>query len=804
MSPRLGRPGGLSPSLRTRYLKYKADTAIVIDWLVLKQVVPTPKKTKQQPTRLAVREILCLAEDVARRAVEPPAEVRTALDAVLVNRRFLTKEYEKINHQSVEKVAATDRHKHFNETLSQAYDLLFPSNPDTTASREGYMSSDPVSKAPTNRFKVLSDLMEDMSDSRCFKPASDDRSEHESISQQSSIQDDSLDAAIAIHVYIVELEGVISTIKDTWKAAAEGSVSITLAGWLTNFGFELMRVTNEKFCGRFGDNDSIIAKYVHNAGVAIHHDASVNDLFEPHLRILGESSCYRGCSEAFDLMWPHTAMCAFRKCLEIAPDLAHSSERRGFATFFRKPIEIKASEKQYLFTGKEFDINDEVAGQKISNDIHQHFHKEYSSLISVLRGISCAAELRAAGLPNFQKHKTVPLMVETAPFLKDETYPISTHLVMGFNVLFQSSKSFLWMGDDDTANKTNCRIEALRLANEIKLSLDELMQCGKDDFVAGSHNSDMLMRIVHFSSALRAFALEPLFDIYYQCPWVAGSQMSAMLGEAQQIGMHMLDQKGIFGGVLHLYNMIRQVGVKCPKVPILEALCDLFCNEVFMDRSRPSDKFSVRHQRFLGGRLERLNGRGWACLSLGRPKEDMDFTKQRINGPDVSLFVEQHEGNDALWGRIAEGVIKPRHSKKSKGITFDDLFRSLPLQRTIRKAGTLVEPEFFGTFPVAKINCFRVYKMCLEIWKAITIKYCAPGGIPKEFRSHTFLHHANEEYITSGITLHRLTAIDVDKRMQHKDMAAKLKKHSSLRMMRDAIVGVCGDQKLEEFLWKGV
>jgi hypothetical protein len=62
------------------------------------------------------------------------------------------------------------------------------------------------------------------------------------IQKPSAIVDDPPEDFIALHAYVTEVQGVITTINDVWTAAAASDLHITLAGWLTTFGFQMIRI----------------------------------------------------------------------------------------------------------------------------------------------------------------------------------------------------------------------------------------------------------------------------------------------------------------------------------------------------------------------------------------------------------------------------------------------------------------------------------------------------------------------------------------------------------------------------------
>lgn len=112
------------PDWRAIYHKYKTGTKVIVDYLV--EVGVKKSETKAASTRLSVRQILTLARNVAEQSIQPPANIRNAFRVTLVNRQKLTHYYENLPELSDDTSKATERHQFFNETLTGAYDILFP------------------------------------------------------------------------------------------------------------------------------------------------------------------------------------------------------------------------------------------------------------------------------------------------------------------------------------------------------------------------------------------------------------------------------------------------------------------------------------------------------------------------------------------------------------------------------------------------------------------------------------------------------------------------------------------------------
>jgi hypothetical protein len=74
---------------------------------------------------------------------------------------------------------------------------------------------------------------------------------------------------------------------------------------------------------------------------------------------------------------------------------------------------------------------------------------------------------------------------------------------------------------------------------------------------------------------------EKRFDLFAQSPGVAGSVVCSIADLSLESGLELLNEGAFMSCVLHMYNMLRQIGVAIPTIPILEHLADRFAQPVF-------------------------------------------------------------------------------------------------------------------------------------------------------------------------------------------------------------------------------
>jgi hypothetical protein len=243
----------LNASLFTLYQTYKRGTTVLIDWLVSNGIKGKQKISQSQsstPARLSVSRVLDLAVACASTSVKPPEYIQKTFSIVLVNRRKIAKFYlEAESAVPTTCKAATERHRFFNETLAKAYDVLFPqqtANDAKPAKRSKDKKKATTEGSPSNTkmnahlFDLLSDHIEQAPEYDNYElPEVED--EHPAVARQSTIEDDPLEGAIAIHASLIEIEAVISMCKNSWREYARGEMPLPVVGWMTILAQEFIR-----------------------------------------------------------------------------------------------------------------------------------------------------------------------------------------------------------------------------------------------------------------------------------------------------------------------------------------------------------------------------------------------------------------------------------------------------------------------------------------------------------------------------------------------------------------------------------
>jgi hypothetical protein len=252
----------LSGTLRAAYESYKAGTSVVIQWLVNNASKKVQKKT-HTVNEFPVKRILELARKAVELRRKPPPDLDRAFKSVLVNRRTLTRHYEAKGEVPGDVQQSTDRHVYFNQTLAQAYDVLFYQGSGSVAENERArktVSSTrviPEVRADRNRFDALNDLIEQEPD---FDPIMVMPSEMDDVARP-TITDDPMQGFLAMFAYVSQVEIIIQTTVEAWERAAQGDLPITVASLLTKFAFEEVKILVKGHGSSFNHHDGLARNY---------------------------------------------------------------------------------------------------------------------------------------------------------------------------------------------------------------------------------------------------------------------------------------------------------------------------------------------------------------------------------------------------------------------------------------------------------------------------------------------------------------------------------------------------------------
>ena len=311
------------------------------------------------------------------------------------------------------------------------------------------------------------------------------------------------------------------------------------------------------------------------------------------------------------------------------------------------------------------------------------------------------------------EHISEPLLPLMNQILSNTNASIPTHLVFGMEMLLSTYKAFLWL--DGKPNKRNCRIIALQFANEVSgnmsaavSAIDTIGECREPAVV--EHSLYLQIR----AESLKKYACEQRFDLYYQAPWTAGCHIVEILDVAFSQGLHLCCDLGYVCAVLHLYNALRRLDTPINKILLLEQLCQMLLDPLFLG-TLPRENFSSHFRRTMGQPMKKKNDSDRNTPVLSKATAT---SLRRVVRSTLSVFYELHgsyyQPTSDFWVRIYTnpGIRRPSRTQV-RDVT--NLVHSKPFNVSLEKIKTRVLPEFNSEIPVMRINFFAVFRFCLKL-----------------------------------------------------------------------------------------
>ncbi|KAI4704663.1 hypothetical protein J4E81_001733 [Alternaria sp. BMP 2799] len=220
-------PGPLPATLFSIYRTYKRETSIVIRWLMAfdqSAESSSGDNGNSAPQEMTARQIAERARMAAITGRRPPKNIESAFKVVIMNRSRLTKHYETLSSAAQGVQESTERHKIFNETLAEAYGLLFPKLKRSKKGKKNTRTTlpEPPTTTSSNTFETLAGLIEqeehfDISASKFWE---EDVPIPET--ERSVIAEDPIESSIARQAYLGEHQAIVEFTKSIWKSFAAG------------------------------------------------------------------------------------------------------------------------------------------------------------------------------------------------------------------------------------------------------------------------------------------------------------------------------------------------------------------------------------------------------------------------------------------------------------------------------------------------------------------------------------------------------------------------------------------------------
>ncbi|KAK3622516.1 hypothetical protein LTR56_022145 [Elasticomyces elasticus] len=220
-------PDAPSHLLNARRL-YKQSTSLLVEWLDDHGAEKAGRGGAKTGTKreMTVKDILACAGRISKRKLTAPQYVENAFQTALINRRRMTAWYRANELGDENDTSQTARHEHFTQTLRKV---------SNSASVDGLEAEETIS----NGFGLLEDAPTEppskLSDAEIKSHL--DEWANSNLENRSAIKDDPFDEIYELYIYVLEMDYMATVLKKYWSMAAEGTMPIVLAAWLTTAGY---------------------------------------------------------------------------------------------------------------------------------------------------------------------------------------------------------------------------------------------------------------------------------------------------------------------------------------------------------------------------------------------------------------------------------------------------------------------------------------------------------------------------------------------------------------------------------------
>ena len=413
-----------------------------------------------------------------------------------------------------------------------------------------------------------------------------------------------------------------------------------------------------------------------------------------------------------------------------------------------------------------------------------------------------------------------PVFAEIGFFLTHETNPCNSfHCSIGLALVLKSYESYCF-AQHPSHSPSSCRLQTLRFAQAVLPSITAVLD---DPTMPCRCNGTLAYHLENLQSDFKSYLREKQFDFFFQSPWVCGSHILEMMHALHYYGLRLVAYKSFMGSVVYIYNVLRQFAGLGP-VQVLEDLSSTL-DDLFFPGGRPFRNFKASYLRYMGCRLRfhsKSSGHRSGCHSLAIPAHTAKATagfSQKGEGSDprfdcgrksllYHIKLNEHRLGDTVWNRV-----QAYHASKECCSTVDDKQAkdkgrrstnysprshlsncmqhtpsSIMNQDCLQNLQDALTSELTGSFPVAKLNLFKVYLACARIVCMISDKYHGDTVEPGQY------------CLCSAEAL--LAAADRFRENEHKGSPFGFK--GLVSICKEAIVQELGGRKSEEFIWENV
>ncbi|GKT45896.1 uncharacterized protein ColSpa_06077 [Colletotrichum spaethianum] len=186
---------------------------------------------------------------------------------------------------------------------------------------------------------------------------------------------------------------------------------------------------------------------------------------------------------------------------------------------------------------------------------------------------------------------------------------------------------------------------------------------------------------------------------------------------------------------LHMYNALRHVGSPIKRIPLLEDLCEVFKDLMFLG-VLPTRNSSSNFRRAMGRGLEKVKGpNGTRTEGIAEP--DWHSSRQRRADPAKS----------SLFWQLDAWKYYPNAEYQKRIDRFERESHAVPLKVLLETVKKAVLPKLKGPRPVVCINYFAVSNHCTRLLKQLGGVQGMPVGMEHMDGGATLGYHFVDSFL---------------------------------------------------------
>ena len=499
------------------------------------------------------------------------------------------------------------------------------------------------------------------------------------------------------------MDELLSVAKDAWEKLGEGQISLVVAASVTNAVLAAFEIVECRLRTNFDTSnpDKLAAKFL-AAGKCLGLPTKPDS--DPH------TSEMRHLLEALKISWSQLLVL----------------QRKGPTQSLAK-CDIEGRPSSHLILTKSADsINRDT--QCLAVMLQNIAHLIMPDSLSTRCRVVC---------------RSSPVYPEVGYLLThDETSNNGLRCCYGLQLLLESYKRCLFVPGKAYLPST-CRLQTLQFAQEAISSTQAVLN--HPTLPCRCHGT-LAYHLENLEKDLKAFIHSKMFDFYFQAPWTCGCHALDMLDAVSYYGLRLFNYRNYVGSVLHIYNVLRTLTNLGP-IPLLDGLSDTF-SDVLFPGGRPCRHYKACWVRHMGGRLRfksHTSDHRSGCYSLMIPAHTAKATagfgsQQGVKDPrfefrKISVLHGLRERgyhiDGTFWRRIHTLNSDDAHQShtyltaEKPSSSWSHTHQDNPPsgshhQHRLRSLQKALHREFNGTFPIARINMFKVYLDCVRVVSRIS------------------------------------------------------------------------------------